>query len=313
MVTLGITYASLRPTLIELERQVREIIGTFVANNNFLLSSRIKTLEAIVDKIETGRFASLSAFDDLIAFTIIIDTRSQHAEALAFVRKTFLIQEIRGRSTLPDERMFDFDATRVYARLSFSGAESPLSEILFEVQIRTLLQHAWSKITHPLVYKPRQVDVRKIRLAAELLANIEGIDRSLSTFSTVSRGVKRVDKSLSNELNAIVEMIDELVENGVIPRELRPSNGRRFAENLRGMIDLHSHKFANAIGTVKEFYTAQGENFPRSITLNQLALVALRRASMLQKRPRRPRYYYITEEMISLFPDTRDLAPQVVD
>jgi ppGpp synthetase/RelA/SpoT-type nucleotidyltranferase len=313
MITVNITYASLQPKLIELERQVREIVGTFVAANNFLLSSRIKTLESIVDKIETGRFKSLSAFDDLVAFTIIIDTRSQHAEVLAYLKKTFLVQEIRGRSSLADERMFDFDATRVYARLSFSGVESPLSKILFEIQIRTLLQHAWSKITHPLVYKPLQIDVQKNRLAAELLANIEGIDRTLSTFSTVSRGVKRVDKNFSKELNTIIEMIDGLVENGVIPAELRPSNGRRFAENLRSMIDLHNHKFSDAIETIKQFYTEQGESFPRSITLNQLALVALQKASMLQKKPRRPRYYYITQEMISLFPDTRDLTPQVVD
>jgi ppGpp synthetase/RelA/SpoT-type nucleotidyltranferase len=313
MISLSTSYNSLRPTLIALERQVRDVLGTFTASNNFLLSSRVKTVEAILDKIETGRFGSLSAFDDLVAFTIIIDTRRQHAETLSFLKKTFIIQEIRGKSTLPDERIFDFDATRVYARLGFSGIESPLSKVVFEVQIRTLLQHAWSKITHPLVYKSTHVDARKIRLAAELLANIEGIDRSLSTFSTVSRGVKIVERRASRELNSIIEMVDDLVKNGTIPPELRPNNGRRFAENLRGMMDLQNHQFIDAIQTVKQFYTDQKASFPRSLTLNQLALVALREASMLQRRHRQPRYYYVTEELISLFPRTRDLTPQVME
>lgn len=176
-----------------------------------------------------------------------------------------------------------------------------------------MLQHAWSKITHPLVYKPRRVDARKIRLAAELLANLEGIDCSLSTFGTVSGGVKRVDRCSSSELNTIVLTIDDLVRSGTIPPELRPRNGRRFAENFRSMIDLQNNKFNIAIETVRRFYVEQGQNFPRSVTLNQLALVALRRASMLQKKRREPRYYYVTQEMISLFPDTKDLSPQVID
>jgi hypothetical protein len=108
-------------------------------------------------------------------------------------------------------------------------------------------------------------------------------------------------------------MVDDLVKNGTIPPELRPNNGRRFAENLRGMMDLQNHQFIDAIQTVKQFYTDQKASFPRSLTLNQLALVALREASMLQRRHRQPRYYYVTEELISLFPRTRDLTPQVME
>jgi ppGpp synthetase/RelA/SpoT-type nucleotidyltranferase len=312
MVVIENMYNSLVPILTELERQVANVLGLHAQRHGFLLSHRVKAIESVLDKIETGRYRSLSDFDDLVAFSIIIDTRSQHKETLGFLKRAFAVIEVRGKSTLSDERMFDFDATRVYARLVLSDPSSPIAGITFEVQIRTLLQHAWSKITHPLVYKARQVDSRGIRLAAEILANMEGIDRSLSTFATVARGVKRVTRLRSTQLNAIVAMIDDLVEDGTIPSEVRPNNGRRFGENLLSMIDLRKNKFEDAMEVIKAFYKSQGSAFPRSVTLNQVALIALKRAGMLAPPARnRPRYYYITQAMISLYPDAASIMPQV--
>jgi hypothetical protein len=107
-------------------------------------------------------------------------------------------------------------------------------------------------------------------------------------------------------------MMDRLVLDNVIPPELRPQNGRRFAENLRSIINLDKYKLADAIDVVRRFYLAQANDFPRSVTLHQLAIVALKRASMLRvKRSQNKKHYYITDGMISLFPDAKELLPRV--
>lgn len=215
-------------------------------------------------------------------------------------------------STLSDERLFDFDATRVYATLGLSEVSSPLNEIVFEVQIRTLLQHAWSRITHPLVCKAAKLDPKRLRLAAEVLANLEGLDRDLSTFSTTSRSVKTVRRERSTQLNAIISMMDDAIHEGIVPSVLRPKNGRRYAESVLSAMDLQNAKFSKALRVVRDFYTAQGSVFPLSVSLQQLAMVALHRAKSLNSGSKgRPRYHYVTPELVSLFPECKSIAPIV--
>lgn len=309
MASVESEYSVLLPRLNELERQVQSVLSLYTSGKDFLLAQRVKSLSSVSDKIETGRYASLNAFDDLVAFTIIINTRAQQTDVLRFLKKTFDVVEVRGDSTLADERVFDFDAVRVYARLRVSDPTSVFAKMTFEIQIRTLLQHAWSKITHPLVYKPENIDPKKIRLAAEILAAIEGLDRNLSTFATSAKLVKRVKRRRTEDLNRVISLIDDLVERGIIPSELRPSNGRRFAENVLRLIDLRRVKLHDVLAVLKKFFEGQAAAFPYSATLHQLALIALKRADMLAPH-RNKTFYYVTPELVSLFPDAATLEPR---
>ncbi len=262
-------------------------------------------MDSLRDKLETGRYADLDDVDDSIAFAVVIDTAGQENDVRRFIKKSFRIISVKSRTSLQDERTFDFDCSRIYCRIEDKlGLGTGVDLITIEVQIRTILQHAWSKITHPLVYKANIFDAKAGRLAAELMAQLESIDRSFSRFRTNSRSVKLVNRREMIGSSDLTAMIDRLVSDGVIPSEMRPSNGRRLGENIYNAIrrDMR-HQNAKHVKTIKEFLDAQKGRFPRSVSLFQLAIVALHGAKALDHgSATRPRCYYVTDELISLFP-----------
>jgi hypothetical protein len=262
-------------------------------------------MDSLRDKLETGRYADFESIDDTIAFSIVIDTLIQEQDVIAFLKNSFRIISEKSGTALQDERVFDFDCTRVYCRLEDKlGIDSGIDQVTVEVQIRTILQHAWSKITHPHVYKADIFDARAGRLAAELMAQLEAIDRSFSCFRTSSRSVKVVNRREMIGSSSVTAMIDRLVSEGTIPAEMRPSNGRRLGENIytairRSMRD----QYTAHIKTIQEFMEAQRGKFPRSASLFQLAIVALHDAGVLDHgSANKPHCYYVTDELISLFP-----------
>lgn len=290
-------------------------LTTFCNARGFLLVNRTKDLASIRDKIETGRYGAFSELDDVVAFSVVVDTLGQDAEVRKFLRRAFHVSSLKSGETLQDERTFDFDCTRVYCRLSdeASLSASGISEMLFEVQIRTLLQHAWAKITHSHVYKSKVYDAKAARLGAELMAQLEAADRTFSRFNAVSKTVKKVVRTDLQEGSQITEMIDALVTSGIIPSELRPKNGKRLGDNIYQSIRDRRSNFLLAHSTVKAFFEAQGPAFPISVTLFQLAIVALHEARLLNHgHPRRPRRYYVTDELISLYPAASTIPNRVV-
>lgn len=312
MKTLEQAFNANKTSLALVESEARNVLGDFCTRNNFLLVGRAKDIESLRDKMETGRYPDFKSIDDAIAFSIVIDTLDQEDEVRRFIRNAFTVSSMKSGNTIRDERTFDFDSTRMYCRL-IDNLETGIGEIIFEVQIRTLLQHAWSKITHRHVYKAQVYDSRAGRLAAELMAQLEAADRTFSRFDAVSKTVKvvaRQDVVLSNSLTA---MIDELVKSGTIPSEMRPANGRRLGENMLSAIRKDFRRELNRpLEIIRNFLEGQKPSFPRSVSLFQLSIVALYQAGMLELGSRhKPRRYYITDELVSLFPIVETIAARV--
>lgn len=313
MKTIEQAYAERRTVTLEIEKRARAALDDYCKREGFLISGRAKTVDSLRDKIETGRYSNLENVDDIIAFCIVIDKTSQEESVLSFLRSAFNVVSEKIKTTLQDERSFDFDCTRIYARLedrskSLDGAD----KIIFEVQIRTILQHAWSKITHPEVYKAGRFDAKAARLAAELLAQLESIDRSFFDFRENTKNVKLILRREMADCQMIVDMIDELVARGTIPAEFRPKNGRRLGENIYNAIKRDARQDISVpITTIRHFFVAQAGKFPRSISLFQLAIVALQAANQLNVGGRRPMHYYVTDELITLFPEAETIPNRV--
>lgn len=56
---------------------------------------------------------------------------------------------------------------------------SPFQGVVFEVQVKTFLQHAWSVATHDLVYKSNEVSWSKERIAFQVKAMLEHVEMSI--------------------------------------------------------------------------------------------------------------------------------------
>jgi len=165
-----------------LEARVRELFGGSKPEAWFY-RGRIKPMESFAQKLETGRAGDPSALDDFFACTLVVENRTSIKEAKEFVERFCDI--VRQRPEIPGEThkrpdSFPFDDLRLYVRLRAIRPDEPISEVLFEVQIKTFLQYAWGIATRHLIYKGDQVSWGKARVAYQVKAMLEHAEVSIA-------------------------------------------------------------------------------------------------------------------------------------
>jgi hypothetical protein len=169
---------------------------------------------------------------------------------------------VRGRGTAQKAPgVFRFDATRWYGRVRQDGGTPPLEaralEIVFEVQIKTAFEHAWSTVTHDLVFKGQQVDWRSKRLAAQLKALVEQIDFLVNQFEATAAAIEPSSDPATDTQALIASMGKELIDDGSLPASLCPESWQRFGEAvfalLRGRTRNNSDAATKGRALVQEF------------------------------------------------------------
>lgn len=208
--------------------------------------SRIKTLESFALKVETGRIASLAEIEDVFAATIVVPEWSQIAEAEALVLERYELHERRpspGPGTSKSSDRFLFDDVRLFVR--YRRAESERSEIrdglLFEIQVKTFLQHAWAVATHDVVYKTPSRDWRRERVAFQVRASLESAEVAIGNIESLAKSpiLPSEDPEIA-ELNATIAILKEHWGP-----ELLPTNLRRLAENVQMLMLVAAGRYDN--------------------------------------------------------------------
>lgn len=208
-------------------------------NDRWHYESRIKQVESFAMKVEMGRFDITEVFEDLFASTIVVKNLSEISAAENFISKHFNIRFKRPKSrnfTHKDSFSFPFDDLRLYVSLRDfeTGELAPnLYEIIFEIQIKTFLQHAWSIATHDLIYKSDKINWSKERIAYQVKATLEHAEVTISGVEELSRisELKKENKEVK-KVNQLISMI----LNHWKPEDL-PADRRRLAQNIIGFIE----------------------------------------------------------------------------
>lgn len=230
-------YREYLPLVTDVAKRVRETMLNFCDSKGYAFTSRIKTVESLAEKIETGRFKKWSELDDLFGCTVIIPNLLKEQEVVNFCQDTFQISKIikRGQNKKsPDS--FKFDSTRISARLKSvedAAIDKLLSifNIMFEVQIKSAFEHAWAVSTHDLVYKSPEIDWKKQRLAAQIKAMVEQLDTMILAFEQISPVIQESDDPEFKSKRKIADATQELFAQK-IPEELKPKDMTRFCDNL---------------------------------------------------------------------------------
>lgn len=183
---------------------------------------RLKSPESFAQKLETGRFAD-GVVQDFFACTIVVPNRAEVAEAERRVRSAMRVRERKPRTpgrTHKTPSDFPFDDLRLYAKLkkAISGAPRPFDEAIFEIQIKTFLQHAWSISTHDLVYKGDAVSWPMERVAYQVKAMLEHAEASIDGADGLSGTVGLTDARTA-AVKSILEVIKSHWEDQALPRD----------------------------------------------------------------------------------------------
>lgn len=238
MIPVQITqkFAMKKPYVDYVARYVKSTVLAFCERNGFAYSSRIKSIESLMEKIESGRFQKWSEMDDIVGCSIIVPGRREEPNVLKFLDSTFQKFRVNSRAkTKLDPSIFRFDSTRFIGTIKatpLSGMSEEVLGIRFEVQVRTAFEHAWAVTTHSLAYKAQTIDWRNLRLAAQMKASVEQLDNLVEGYQQSKKIIPEQKWPEVESKKGIEKFFREQISKGLIPSEIAPHNWSKFCEDV---------------------------------------------------------------------------------
>lgn len=240
------------------ERNLRlkqEVDDTLKQNKKdaWFYSSRIKDLESFALKLETGRVPDPTQLEDFFGCLIVVENITSIKDAIFLVEKYFQIEYRRPEQdnlTIKKSHEFLFDDLRLYARLKENEALPPklYDSVIFEIQIKTFLQHAWSIAVHDLIYKADSIDWAKERIAYQIKAMLEHAEISIMEVETLCQNTTLAKSH--DEIQRIAQII-EFLKNTWEDEDL-PSDLVRVAKNIRLLCEKLEMKFERLVEIVRQ-------------------------------------------------------------
>ncbi|MDI6102108.1 hypothetical protein QLQ12_26165 [Actinoplanes sp. NEAU-A12] len=252
--TLRTTYDRHRPILGEIRRYVADTLRPFCDDRKYIFLDRIKDIESLSEKLESGRYSSWQDLDDLYACTVVIPVPEHEENVLDRLVSSFEQVDVKGREQAKKApEVFRFDGLRWYGRMRTEEAsrrQPGMGDIVFEVQVLTAFEHALALVTHDLVYKADNADWKRLRLAAQLKAAVEQIELIIVAFDHAADSV-RVSPWPDTTVKAkIIEGFKDLISLGLLPDSLEPLSWRRFGDNVVHLIqsfERNPHNLSNRV------------------------------------------------------------------
>jgi ppGpp synthetase/RelA/SpoT-type nucleotidyltranferase len=238
-----------------LAQDVEERLKPLVEAERWFYIARVKALESYALKLETGRVADPAQPEDFFACTIVVNTLGEIEAAERIAGEIFDLVERRPKAdqdTHKRSSSFDFDDLRLYVRQreSTSGKNADLDGLPFEIQIKTILQHAWSMATHDLIYKTDTVSWARERIAFQVKAMLEHAEIAIAEANRLADAPAVAKKdSKTAETLVLIEKLGNIWSNDQLP-----TDRKRLAENILQLLrtaDLRAGEFDDLIDVEK--------------------------------------------------------------
>ena len=178
-------YRRLRPTYLRYAEALKSLLQQLLHDSGIAyvtLETRAKTVEGFQEKAHRGHKGyedPLAEITDLAGLRVVLYHTNEMATVAGLVEAAFEVDwenSVDKTETIDPDR-FGYRSTHYVVRLRPDRRELPenrvFADLRAEIQIRTVLQHAWAAIDHKLRYKttadvPRQIRRRLFRVSALL-------------------------------------------------------------------------------------------------------------------------------------------------
>lgn len=141
------------------------------------VTGRVKRPASLADKLlrKPGRYHALDEVTDLVAVRVITYFESDVQAVSRLVEAQFDVDWNHSidKSRMHDPDRFGYMGVHYVVRPLGSGPDAAaFASHPFEIQIRSILQHAWAEIEHDLGYKNREAVPREVRRRFYRLAGL---------------------------------------------------------------------------------------------------------------------------------------------
>ncbi len=166
------------------------------------ISTRVKEFSSFFEKIDRKNY--LDAFnenEDFCGARIILYYSEDVAKVIEIISSEFDVYETEDKSTKLDINEFGYRSHHFIVKFKDVWLETPnyrgLTEIKIEVQVRTILMHAWAEIEHKLGYKNKeQVPSDLKRKLFMISAKLEEAD---GQFQDLKSNIENYKKEIIND------------------------------------------------------------------------------------------------------------------
>lgn len=244
-----------------LSKEVEEHLIDYAEANKWVFNSRIKELVSFAQKIEAGFYPSIDKIDDFYACEIVVPSMREIEPVKQYIHNNFDFIDERPKKVTNVEN-FSFDGVRMYVRLKV-GVAGPkfFSWMMFEIQVKTLLEKAWGEATHDLTYKCKEVDWAKERLAYQLRAILNHADIVLSEMESISENcLTSVTSQTHDEINTVSSWIFDTWGESSCPK-----NMKRLSETVNKLCKTYQIEFNDLKEIIKNHMAEHGRREDLSI------------------------------------------------
>lgn len=170
------------------------------------ISKRTKAVDSLLEKFSRKHYSDLSSVTDMAGIRIITYIEDDIAAISELINDAFNVHPDKSGDKLKDLNHDQFGYRSVHFVCDLGRTRErlpeciPLKGLLFEIQIRTVLQHAWAEIEHDRSYKFSATLPSAIRRRLSALAGmLELADRE---FSALANEVDKYGKGIKAAVDA---------------------------------------------------------------------------------------------------------------
>lgn len=235
---------------VEIYNQLKEEVDNYFKDSKqprWHYESRVKALDSFCLKLETSRFNDAANLEDFFGACLVVCNSSELETAISLVEDKFTIKYRRPKEPFRTHKSpseFVFDDIRLYLEIPKDDLRRPkgIENIVFELQLKTFLQHAWSIATHDLVYKGDNVSWGTSRIAFQVKAMLEHAELSIMESEKLS------ESPLLNKTNKDFDTDNEVYEflKAKWPQASLPSDLIRLSNNIVSALKLMSVSWSDA-------------------------------------------------------------------
>lgn len=198
-------YESYEPAFrILLERLESRLRSCISISSTPTYKSRVKGFASYYRKLLRNIPNGIELTDDLPVITDIIGIRiicaflEDLTEVEKCIRSCFSVYEIERKGADRTFREFGYESTHILLAVPEDATEGLIlpKELIFEIQVRTILQDAWAEVEHELVYKsefsPFDLPLKR---------KLASINASLSLADIIFQEIRDYQNKLNRELD----------------------------------------------------------------------------------------------------------------
>jgi len=182
------------------------------------ISYRVKDIESFIEKIERKSYENpLTQIEDICGLRIICYYQKDIQRIRDTIKKEFEVLESTDKEDKLDYDQFGYRSYHIIASINPKWDVVPnyrgMTDLKCEIQIRTVLMHAWAEIEHNLAYKSKSQTPQKFRRKLHRIsAKLEEADEQ---FEELKKESEEYQKEIRKEVKEQGDKFDANIELNV--------------------------------------------------------------------------------------------------